>query len=147
MVAMTHLHGGNDAPAFRAISPFGLIPAMEDGQTTMFESAAILRHMARKHDALGWNDPQNQSWAEWAKHTLAEAFTVPIFWSRVRTAAADRDEAALQKAVTRFDGYLALLGDQMTGRPYVCGDHLTAAGNSVHDGGDYGLVLGNAQRW
>lgn len=58
--------GEQDGPAFRAISPNGKIPALEDGGVTLFESGAILVHLAvrcgrflptngqERADALAW---------------------------------------------------------------------------------------------
>ena len=66
-------------------------------------------------------------WAEWGKNELCNAFTVPIFWPRVRTAAVVRDDAALAQAVARFNGYMALLDQQLTGKTFVCGEIFTAA--------------------
>jgi glutathione S-transferase len=37
---------------FRAISPLGKMPALEDGPTTLSESTSIIEHLARRHPAL-----------------------------------------------------------------------------------------------
>lgn len=39
-------------PAHRAVHPFGKIPAYKDGTVTLFESGAIVLHLARKHPGL-----------------------------------------------------------------------------------------------
>ncbi|MCA1475953.1 glutathione S-transferase family protein [Bradyrhizobium sp. NBAIM08] len=39
-------------PAHRALHPFGQIPTYEDGDLTLFESGAILLHIAERHDGL-----------------------------------------------------------------------------------------------
>jgi glutathione S-transferase len=40
---------GNGNPAFRAFSPTGKVPVLIDGDLTVWESLAILDHVARKH--------------------------------------------------------------------------------------------------
>ncbi|WP_181769655.1 glutathione S-transferase, partial [Bradyrhizobium sp. UNPA324] len=40
------------APAHRALHPFGQIPTYEDGDLTLFESGAIVLHIAERHDGL-----------------------------------------------------------------------------------------------
>ena len=39
-------------PEHRALQPFGQIPTYEDGDLTLFESAAIILHIAEKHGRL-----------------------------------------------------------------------------------------------
>jgi len=43
-------------PAYRAIHPFGQIPAYEDGGLTLFESGSIVFHIAQGHAGLLPND-------------------------------------------------------------------------------------------
>lgn len=61
--------GAQDAPAFRAISPNGKIPALIDGETTLFESGAILLHLALRHDRFLPVDDQGRAdalaWTFW----------------------------------------------------------------------------------
>ena len=44
-------------PAHRALNPFGQIPTYEDGTVTLFESGAILLHLADLHPGLLPADP------------------------------------------------------------------------------------------
>ncbi|MEO1139081.1 MAG: glutathione S-transferase family protein [Pseudomonadota bacterium] len=129
-----HVYGGLDTPEFGALNPHRKVPVLRDGDVVIWESAAILRFLAAQYGAGGafWPaDPAARArvdmWAEWGKNELCNSFTVPIFWSRVRTAAAARDEAQLTRAITRFDGYMTQLADQLADRAFVCGDTLTAA--------------------
>ena len=39
-------------PAHRALTPFGQIPTYEDGELTLFESGAIVFHIAQRHAGL-----------------------------------------------------------------------------------------------
>lgn len=129
-----HVHGGLDTPEFGTMNPHRKVPVLRDGDLVMWESAAILRYLAARYGDGGafWpTDPVDRArvdmWAEWGKNELCQAFTVPIFWSRVRTAAADRDEAALARAVSRFEDYLGHLADRLEGRAFICGDDFSAA--------------------
>ncbi len=128
-----HKYGGTDSPEFKAMSPHALVPVLKDGDLAVWESSAILRYLAARYGDGGafWPaDPAARApvdmWAEWAKGTLVGRFTVPIFWSRVRTAAADRDEARLAHAVTAFEKALGTLAGAIRG-PYLFGAELTLA--------------------
>ena len=129
-----HVHGGLDDPGFRAMNPMGLIPVMRDGDLTLFESCAINRYLAARYGAGSgfWPDgpavrATADMWAEWGKTTLCPAFTAPIFWSRVRTAAKDRDEAALTAAIDRFEGLLALVEARLGASDWVSGGRIGLA--------------------
>ncbi len=45
-------------PAYRAIQPFGQIPTYQDGTLTLFESGAIVFHIAEQHPGLLPVNPQ-----------------------------------------------------------------------------------------
>ena len=129
-----HVHGGTDTPEFRAMSPHGRVPVLRDGDVVIWESCAILRYLATKYgDGVAFwpADPTARSqvdmWAEWAKLSLALGFTGPIFWPRVRFAAADRDVAALSAALDAFETELAKLEDVLAARDYVAGGQLSLA--------------------
>jgi glutathione S-transferase len=125
--------GGVDTPEYLAMNPNGRVPTLKDGDLVIWESGAILRHIASRFGAAPFwpEDPVERApvdmWAEWGKVTWCAAFIEPIFWSRVRTAAADRDEAALARAVKRFADLVRILERQLDGKEYVTGDHFTIA--------------------
>ena len=50
-----------DAASYRARQPFGQVPAYEDGEVSMFESGAIVLHIAEKSDALMPRDAQGHA--------------------------------------------------------------------------------------
>jgi glutathione S-transferase len=128
-----HGFGGLDTPEFRAMNPHGLVPVIRDGDVVIWESCAILRYLAARYgsDAFWPQDPAARSqvdmWAEWGKGTLRMDFTGPIFWARVRTPAARRDERALTASLARFDRDLAVLAAQVGAGPYVLGEDFTVA--------------------
>lgn len=128
-----HVHGGLDTPEFRAMNPHGLVPVIRDGEQAIWESCAILRYLASFYGDGGvfWPaDPSRRAevdmWAEWGKHAIAQAFTGPIFWARVRTAARARDEDALAAALLRLDAQLGVLERQIGGQNHVLGDFTLA---------------------
>ena len=129
-----HVYGGTDTPDYRAMNPRGLVPVLKDGDLVMWESCAILRYLAAKYGDGGafWPaDPAARArvdmWAEFGKNEIAQRFTVPIFWSRVRTAAKERDEAALTKAIAAFEDMLDVVETALQSNDFICGDTLTAA--------------------
>ena len=129
-----HVHGGLDDPDFRAINPHGLVPALRDGDLTMFESSAILRYLAARYGDGGafWpTDPVERAtvdkWAEWGKTSFCRDFTAPIFWLRVRTAARDRDEAELAANIAIFETRLDRLQDQLARHDHAAGPDFSLA--------------------
>lgn len=129
-----HVHGGLDTPDYLAMNPHGVVPTLRDGDVVVWESAAILRYLAARYGGGGafWPaDPAERApvdmWAEWGKVTLSQAFTVPIFWARVRTAAANRDEAALRRAIARFEALLDPLEARLAETAHVAGPDFSAA--------------------
>lgn len=52
-------HGEHKRPEFLAKNPFGLVPVIEDGSVTLYDSNAILVYLASKYDNGTWlpHDP------------------------------------------------------------------------------------------
>lgn len=48
-------------PAHRALNPFGQIPTFEDGDLALFESGAIVLHIAQRHAGLLPDDPNGRA--------------------------------------------------------------------------------------
>ena len=61
-------------PAHRALQPFGQIPTYEEGSLALFESGAIVLHIAEKHPGLLPHDPNARAraiaWMFAAKATV-----------------------------------------------------------------------------
>jgi glutathione S-transferase len=60
--------------AYRALQPFGQVPAIETGETTLFESGAIVLHIAERSEALTPPDAHGRArtsvWAFAALNTV-----------------------------------------------------------------------------
>ena len=53
--------GDQDTPEYRALQPFGQVPVLEEGGLTIFESGAILLHIAERSDVLLPRDPAGRA--------------------------------------------------------------------------------------
>jgi glutathione S-transferase len=124
--------GGTDTPEYRAMNPNRLVPCMQEGTLSMFESAAIMRYLAARYgkedfwpkDAV--KRASLDQWAEWGKVTFAPA-VLGIFLQLVRTREADRKPAAIAE-ITKEIGRLAKILDERLGEgPYLGGAELTFA--------------------
>jgi glutathione S-transferase len=63
--------GDFDSPAFRAVNPLGLIPAMETPDGPIFETAAIILWLNARHGGLGPapTDPRRAAFLSWLMFT------------------------------------------------------------------------------
>lgn len=129
-----HRFGGTDTDEFFDLNPNRTVPVLRDGDDpAIWESGAILRYLCNRYGA----DPfwptdlvertQVDKWAEWAKLNIAVGFTVPIFWRVVRTAAAERDPAAVRAAVSALETRLAIAEQRLSENDFLAGPHLTLA--------------------
>ncbi len=121
-----------DTPEYRAMNPNGRVPTIVDGDLTLWESNVIVRYLAAKHDPGGmWpEDPAVRAdidrWMDWQQTTQNPPFT-PVFWGLVRTPEAERDKAAIAKAVEQSIAVFRMLEERMAGRTWIGGDRLTMA--------------------
>ena len=86
--------GGLDDPAYRALNPAGVVPTLVDGGLAVWESTAILRHLARREGRL-WP----RAAAGLARADTAMDWTQASFWPAVRVPF----QAVVKRGVPRGD--------------------------------------------
>lgn len=117
-------HGGTDSPEFRALTPFGKVPVVVDGEAVLWESNAILRYLAERFGATAlWPEDlagraRVDRWMDWVSISLMPALT------RLRKArkigGGDGELPAVVAAFTILDACLA-------GTKFIAGDTLSLA--------------------
>ncbi len=103
-------------PAHRALQPFGQIPTYEDGEVALFESGAIILHLAERHPGLLPEDPRARARAiAWMFAALATV--EPILVQREISILTERDRpwhaARLPLVEERIRERLADLSDRL----------------------------------
>lgn len=112
--------------AHLARQPFGQVPMLKDGEVAIFESGAILLHLAEKSEALMPRDPaQRAQVVQWVIAALnsIEMWTVPWLVAKVFK----QDAAAAAEAAKQMDQRLGQLAKVLEGRAFLVGDRFTAA--------------------
>ncbi|KJV08785.1 glutathione S-transferase [Elstera litoralis] len=125
--------GAHKTPAFLAMNPFGQVPVLEDGETVLFDSNAILVYLAQTYDPARTWYPQEpvaaarvQQWLSVAAGLIAfgpaAARLVTVFGAKL-----DHDRAKLIAA-----GVLSVLDGQLASRAFVTGPTPTVADVSLY---------------
>jgi len=118
-------YGGTDTPAYRAMNPNGLVPAVEVNGEPLFESAAIVRCLAAMHgnEAFWPRDPLARArldkWAEWGKVTFGITFLQQVYIPLVRLTEAQRDPQALARGVVALGRLVAILDEHLATSPWI----------------------------
>lgn len=119
-------------PGYLARNPNALLPLLEDGDFTLWESNVIVRYLCAKHPEAGLYPADLQTrfdaerWMDWQQTTLNGAGR-DAFLQLVRTPAERRDARAIAASVAATEPLLALLDAQLARRPFLAGERLTMA--------------------
>ena len=112
--------------AYRAKNPNALIPTIDDGEMTLWESNAILRYLAAKHGGTRFwpADPAARAvgdkWMDWqAGYADAQR---DAFINLVRKAPEDRDPTAIAASAKRCAAQMAILDTALARAPWLSGD-------------------------
>ena len=119
--------GGNREEPYLSLNPNGVVPTIEDGDFVLWESNSIVRYLVQKYQGgrLLPDTPEGRGnanrWMDWQLTTL-NAFLVPIFFGIVRTPEAERDPAAIEKAVAAAVPKWQMVERYLEGQSYLAGD-------------------------
>ncbi|HWA61334.1 MAG TPA: glutathione S-transferase family protein [Caulobacteraceae bacterium] len=136
--AVVSLHQGDQRrPEFLALNPNGQVPVLEDGDFVLTESAAILRHVARRTGSAAWpEDVRGQarvdealSWFESGLNTYFCKFSVYPRMLPELLALPEGSRADLQRLGAQgTQRYLDVLDRTWLAKaPFVCGEAITLA--------------------
>jgi glutathione S-transferase len=127
-----HEFGIVGTPGYLAKNPNGLVPLIEDGDFTLWESNVIVRYLCARHSS-GNLCPEDlaqrfdaERWMDWQQSTLNPAGR-NAFIQLVRTSPTKRDMALLEKSVAATEPLMALLDAHLARRAFMAGEAFTMA--------------------
>ncbi len=113
---------------FRKFSPSGTVPCLQDGQTTVWDSLAIVEYLAETHEGVWPRDRQARTFARCATAEMHSSFSslrniCPM--NCAITVEMNEISAGLQRDLDRI-GELWVTGVESFGGPYLAGETFTA---------------------
>jgi len=134
-VRLDAAQGEHKQPAHLARNPNGLVPVLVDGERTIWESAAIMVHLALRAGSPMWptHDTAAQvevmRWVSWdLVHFMPHAGT--FYFERMikpKLGMGEPDAAQLARAAEPFHASATILDDHLARHMYLVGDELTIA--------------------
>jgi glutathione S-transferase len=124
--------GGNNDPSFRAMNPMGLVPVIQDGDVTMFESNAIVRYLATRYgQGMLWPmEPKllaaAEQWMEWQAVNVWNHVNA-IFFNVVRMPEGQQNHAAIAAAEAKLADNLPIADAVLAKQPWFAGNDFTMA--------------------
>lgn len=130
---------GSDDAAFRAMSPFGKVPAFSDGEFTLCDSSAIVHYIEAKHPSpeLIPADPKARGrsiWFEEFADTILVQSVGKIFFNRVVAKLLGRPSdlsVAAEAQKTELPPVFAWLETQIPDANYLVGETVSLADIAV----------------
>lgn len=119
--------GDQHSDAFRAINPNGKIPALIDGELTLFESGAILMHLAEKHGRFlpteGKARAETLSWTFWQVGGLGPMIGQWGHFSRLE----EKHDYSIERYLAESIRLLEVMEGRLAQVPYLGGEEYTIA--------------------
>ncbi|CAM6026221.1 unnamed protein product [Sphagnum balticum] len=123
--------GEGKKPEYLKLQPFGLIPVLEDGDLTLYESRAIIRYIANKYEGQGtalygkdikerakvdhWLEVEGQNFNSAIRRSLGVVSKPPI------------DEVLLTETIGKLGKVLDIYEDHLSKTQYLAGDFFSLA--------------------
>ncbi|BBH46760.1 glutathione S-transferase family protein [Pseudomonas sp. KU43P] len=122
-----------DSPEFLALNPNAMVPVIQDGGFTLWESNTIIRYLATRYGAAGCYPAEAiararvDQWIDWQASDLNRSWSY-AFMSLVRHSPAHQDQQALAEGCAQWAHYMQILERQLAATgAYVAGERFTLA--------------------
>jgi len=122
---------------FLAINPNGRVPALVDGDVTLWESVAIMAYLSDKAGSDLWPKDERQTeilrWITWDAAHFTRWGGILHFQNRIkeRFGLGDPDAAVVEEALRNWNQFAAVLNTHLKGRTYLVADTLSIADFAV----------------
>ncbi|SDG64812.1 glutathione S-transferase family protein [Pelagibacterium luteolum] len=124
--------GGLDTQQFGAMNPNRLVPVLQHGDLTLWESHAIVRYVAAQFGggALWPEGPADRApidqWTDWTATTFQKGW-IALFWQLVRTPPDRHDKAAISAALAETIAALRIMDAQLQQTDHLATDAFSYA--------------------
>lgn len=114
-----------NTPEYRALNPNGLVPVVQEGDFTLWESNTILRWIAATRGVGRFHDPdpnvraQVEKWMDW-QLSFSRPFST-VITGLVRTPPEKRDPVAIGEGVKTLIGLFSIADAQLAKTPWLSG--------------------------
>ena len=123
--------GKTDTPDYRGMNPTGLVPTLQEGDFTLWESNVILRYLAQVHapDSSLWPAEVHaradiDRWMD-AQQTLLNRPMSGVFWGLVRTPPDQRDLKAVEAAINETTKAWRMIEARLDRHAFIAGPEFT----------------------
>ena len=122
-----------DVPDFLALNPNAMVPVIQDGDFTLWESNSIIRYLANRYGELALYPVPAQArarvdqWIDWQASDLNRSWSY-AFMSLVRQSPAHQSADALAAGLAEWTRYMGILEGQLTATGgHVAGERFSLA--------------------
>lgn len=131
----THFFEDSKTPAYLDVNPNGRIPALVDGDLTLFESMAINLYLTKAYGGdLYPDNPTDEAramqWSVWGISEI-EPLQMQIVIQKIFTPEEKRNQAVIDRASTGLQRPFEVLNAALEGRDYLLGKDFTVADLNV----------------
>lgn len=129
--------GEQRTPGYLALNPNGKVPTLVDGTRALWESAAIICHLAARCDSDLWPQDDRQievmRWLSWdlAQFYRAGGTLYFEYLIKPRFGLGDADPAAVGQATRDWRRLATILDTHLKGRRWLVGDSMSVADFAV----------------
>jgi glutathione S-transferase len=126
-------NGAHREPDFLALNPNGKVPVLRDGDLVLWESNAIMCHLAKRAKSDLWPEDERQievmRWLYWDTNNFTRHGGTLYFENLVKPALGmgAPDEAAVRRATGFFHKFAGILDTHLKGRDFLVGNRLSIA--------------------
>ena len=119
--------GKVNEPTYRAMNPNGLVPVLQDGDLTLWESNVIVRYLCQEHGKWQLVPRQTrerylaEQWMDWQQTTLNKAGSSG-FVQWMSTPEDRRDMEVIEASVKATEPLFTLLDQHLVQRTWMVGD-------------------------